>query len=72
MIKDNWFKLVIVVLAIVGIILGFNYGEARDTSEKQLQILKICMGTVNPDSLKDYESLKINLGLCDKLSREFR
>ena len=72
MFKQNWFKLTIVATAIFFVLSVFNYQNKKFSTEKRLQIFKTCINTVDPDVLRNYQALRANIELCDKLSSKFK
>lgn len=72
MIKENWFKIIVLVALITVVIFISNYHEKKYSTEKRLQIFRICIDTVDNDVLKNYQALQVNIELCEKMSNKFK
>ena len=68
-IKENWFKMSVVVFGFLFIVFLFCYQEKI---VRRGDVFKICMSTVPVEVLKDYTKLKDNLQICEELSSSFK
>ncbi len=57
---------IVVLIAIIA--LPTRYHDTRFQSERQLEIFKVCIGTVQPDVLRSADALRANIELCKIIS----
>ena len=65
--KENWFKIIIIVLVIVAI---FYIPHSLQKKDIRTEAFKICMANLGLEKT-DYDGLKLNFQVCNTLSKEF-